>query len=118
MVTQEAQLELDAGARLENSSLFNLLLAASLITTEESIFMMSKAECDICMDFDTNKYPNIFVSRKWHERISEYICMEFFDTNEFSNIFVSKFLYEQISKKYLDQKYLNIRIYSSLSGLD
>ena len=30
-------------------------------------------QCDIRMDFDTNEYPNIFVSRKWHERISEYI---------------------------------------------
>ena len=24
-------------------------------------------------NFDTNEYPNIFVSRKWYERISEYI---------------------------------------------
>ena len=35
------------------------------------------------MYFDTNEYPNIFVSRKWHERISEYIRMNFFDTNEY-----------------------------------
>ena len=56
------------------------------------------AECDIRMDFDTNEYPNIFVSRKWHERISEYIRMKFFETNEYTNIFVSKFLYERISE--------------------
>ena len=45
-------------------------------------------ECDIRMDFDTNKYPNIFVSKKWHKRISEYIHMKFFDPNEYTNIFV------------------------------
>ena len=56
------------------------------------------AECDIRMDFDTNEYPNIFVSRKWHERTSEYICVKFFDTNEYPNIFVSKFWYERISE--------------------
>ena len=58
----------------------------------------SKTECDIRMDFDTNEYPNIFVSRKWHERISEYIRMKFFETNEYTNIFVSKFWYERISE--------------------
>ena len=36
------------------------------------------AECDIRMDFDTNEYQNIFISRKCHERISEYIRMKFF----------------------------------------
>ena len=56
------------------------------------------AECDIRMDFDTNEYPNIFVLRKWHERISEYIRMNFFDPNEYPNIFVSKFWYEWISE--------------------
>ena len=35
--------------------------------------MLFGTECDIRMDFDTNEYPNIFLSRKWHERISEYI---------------------------------------------
>ena len=58
----------------------------------------TRAECDIRMDFDTNEYLNIFVSRKWHERISEYIRMNFFETNEYTNIFVSKFWYEQISE--------------------
>ena len=32
-----------------------------------------ESECDIRIDFDTDEYPNIFVSRKRHERISEYI---------------------------------------------
>jgi len=30
-------------------------------------------ECDIRENFDTNKYPNIFVSKNLPERISEYI---------------------------------------------
>ena len=34
------------------------------------------SECNIHIDFDTNKYLNIFVSRKWNERISEYICIK------------------------------------------
>ena len=36
-------------------------------------------------DFDTNEYPNIFVSRKWYERISEYIRIKKIDTNEYPN---------------------------------
>ena len=31
------------------------------------------SECDIRVDFDKNEYPNIFVSRKQYERISEYV---------------------------------------------
>ena len=58
----------------------------------------STPECDIRMDFDTNEYPNIFVSRKWHKQISEYIRMNIFDTNEYPNIFVLKFWYERISE--------------------
>ena len=57
-----------------------------------------KPECDISMDFDTNEYPNIFVLRKWYERISEYIRMKFLDTNEYPNIFILKFWYERISE--------------------
>ena len=38
-------------------------------------------ECDIRIDFDTNEYPNIFVSRKRYERISEYIRIKRHDTN-------------------------------------
>ena len=30
-----------------------------------------RTECDIRMDFDTNEYPNIFVSKEWYKRISE-----------------------------------------------
>ena len=82
-----------------------------------------RPECDICMDFDTNEYPNIFVPRKWHEQISKYICIIFLtqtniriylypkswheriseyiriqkvDTNEYPNIFVSKKWYERM----------------------
>ena len=39
------------------------------------------AECDIRIDFDTNEYPNIFVSRKQYEQISEYIRIKRHDTN-------------------------------------
>ena len=61
-----------------------------------------RAECDIRIDFDTNEYPNIFVSRKLHERISEYIRIKILiRTNIRINIWIE-----------------NIRIYSSLSGLD
>ena len=49
-----------------------------------------RSECDIRMDFDTNEYPNIFVLREWHERISEYIRMNISDTNEYPNEFGSK----------------------------
>ena len=38
-------------------------------------------ECDIRIDFDTNEYPNIFVSRKRYERISEYIRIKRNNTN-------------------------------------
>ena len=40
-----------------------------------------RSECDIRIDFDTNEYPNIFVSRKQYERISEYIRIKRNDTN-------------------------------------
>ena len=69
-------------------------------------------------DFDTNEYLNIFVSRKWHKWIFEYIHMKFFDTTEYPNIFISKFWYERISEYLFGSKYLNIQIYSSHSGLD
>ena len=32
-------------------------------------------ECDIRENFASNEYMNIFVSKKLHERMSEYICM-------------------------------------------
>ena len=34
---------------------------------------LCKAECDIRKNFDTNEYPNIFVSKNLHEWMSEYI---------------------------------------------
>ena len=64
----------------------------------EGIKQWLRTECDIRMDFDTNEYPNIFVLRKWYERISEYIRMKFVDTNEYPNILVLKFWYERISE--------------------
>ena len=78
-----------------------------------------KAECDIRENFDTNECPNIFVSTKLHEWISEYIHTNFFDTNEcpnkysywklheYSNIF------EYSSRFYtLTHSPTNVRIYS------
>ena len=34
---------------------------------------------------NTNEYPNIFLSKKWYERIDEYICIKEKFTNEYSN---------------------------------
>ena len=45
------------------------------------IAIHSGAECDIRSDFNTNEYPNIFVSRKRYERISQYIRIKRIDTN-------------------------------------
>ena len=41
---------------------------------------VSVSECDIRENFDTNECPNIIVSTKLHEWISEYIHIHFFDT--------------------------------------
>ena len=78
-----------------------------------------RPECDIRENFDTNECPNIFVSTKLHEWISEYIHTNFFDTNEcpnkysywklheYSNIF------EYSSRFYtLTHSPTNVRIYS------
>ena len=61
------------------------------------------AECDIRENFDTNECPNIFVSTKLHEWISEYIHTNFFDTNECLN----KYSYWKL------HEYSNIFEYSS-----
>ena len=47
-------------------SVFEFLIQALLKLLTKYIFA---ADCYIRMDFDTNEYPNIFVSRKWHEDI-------------------------------------------------
>ena len=65
-------------------------------------------------------YPNQSVTFVWiliRTKIRIYSCQEN-DTNEYPNIFVSKFNTNEYPNKYLDQKYSNIRIYLSLSGLD
>jgi len=60
-------------------------------------------ECDIRENFDTNKYPNIFVSKNLPERISEYIHNFFLTrTNVRINICIKKLC-----------GYLNIFEYSS-----
>ena len=78
-----------------------------------------ETECDIREKFYTNECPNIFVSTKLHEWISEYIHTNFLDTNEcpnkysywklheYSNIF------EYSSRFYtLTHSPTNVRIYS------
>ena len=47
---------------------------------------------------NTNKYPNIFVSKNWYERISKYIRMKKNDTNI-------------IRTNIPNRKYSNIQIY-------
>ena len=39
-------------------------LAIDLVLSKLTKPKVNEPECDICMDFDTNEYPNIFVSRK------------------------------------------------------
>ena len=81
--------------------------------------LRSSPECDIRENLYTNECPNIFVSTKLHEWISEYIHINFFDTNEcpnkysywklheYSNIF------EYSSRFYtLTHSPTNVRIYS------
>ena len=77
------------------------------------------------LKIDTNKYPNIFVSKSCYEWISEYIRIEKVDTNEYPNIFISRKLTRtnvriysypkndtnEYPNRYLDHKYLNIRIF-------
>ena len=65
--------------------------------------MRFQPECDIRENFDTNECPNIFVSKKLHEWISEYIHTNFFDTNECSH----KYWYWKL------HEYSNIFKYSS-----
>jgi len=85
----------------------------------ECISAMFRSECDIRESFDTNECPNIFISTKLDEWISEYIHTNFFDTNEcpnkysywklheYSNIF------EYSSRFYtLTHSPTNVRIYS------
>ena len=43
---------------------------------------VNTSECDIRETIYTNEYPNIFVSKDLHERISEYICIK-----KYSNIY-------------------------------
>ena len=77
---------------------YHTIVEIPLSVVANFCWLIYVAECDIRMDFDMNEYPNIFVSRKWYEWITEYICMNIFDTSEYPNIFVLKFWYEQISE--------------------
>ena len=61
---------------------------------------VNTSECDIRETIYTNEYPNIFVSKDLHERISEYICIKNLTrTNVRINICI--------------ENCTNIRIYSS-----
>ena len=77
------------------------------------------SECDIRENFDTNECPNIFVSTKLHEWISEYIHTNFFDTNECPNkysywkLHEYSYIFEYSSRFYtLTHSPTNVRIYS------
>ena len=60
-----------------------------------------EAECDIRKNFDTNEYPNIFVSKNLHEWMSEYIRIKNLTrTNVRINICI--------------ENCMNIRIYSNI----
>ena len=54
-------------------------------STLSSVF---DSECGIRQNFDSNEYPNIFVSKFWLKWISKYIRIIFLDTNEYPNIFI------------------------------
>ena len=63
-------------------------------------FIAGACKTDIRENFDTNECPNIFVSTKLHEWLSEYIHTNFFDTNECPN----KYSYWKL------HEYSNIRL--------
>ena len=46
-----------------------LKMMMMVMTTSDNVMMMVKnvTECDIPENFDTNEYPNIFVSTKFQE---------------------------------------------------
>ena len=54
---------------------------------------VNTSECDIRETIYTNEYPNIFVSKDLHERISEYICIKNLTrTNVRINICIEKYM--------------------------
>ena len=78
-----------------------------------------RSECDIRENVDTNECPNIFLSKKLHEWISEYIHTNFYDTNECPNKYSYWKLHEYSNIfKYSSRFYTlthsptNVRIYS------
>ena len=62
--------------------------------------LIGEPECHIREHFDTNECPNVFVSTKLHEWISEYIHANFVYTNECPN----KYSYWKL------HEYSNIRL--------
>ena len=78
-------------------------------------------ECDICKNFDTNEYLNIFVSTNLHKWISEYIRKtNLTRTNVRISIRIEdciRIFKQFLHSKYLWQIYSNIWIYSSHSDL-
>ena len=73
-----------------------MLKMMMMVMTRDNVMMMVKnvTECDIPENFDTNEYPNIFVSKNLQEWIAEYICINKIDTNECPNKYRSWKLYE------------------------
>ena len=74
---------------------------------EVAAILTSGTECDLRENFASNKYTNIFVSKKLHERMSEYLRMKNLTrTNVRINICIENGTNIQI--------YLNIRMIFTL----
>ena len=73
----------------------------------------SISECGIRENFNTNKYPNIFVSKNLHERMSELIrAQNLTRTNVRINIRIENCTNIQISNFYtLTHSRTNVQIY-------
>ena len=90
----------------------------------EFILIKCTTECDIRENFDTNECPNIFVSTKLHEWISEYIRI-FVKvlhsntlTNECMNIFIQTNVTGYIRKRKIDMnECLNIYLWPIYSNI-
>ena len=55
---------LEGDNRVRLRSIMSLYSIIRILFTIFIFIMIIKPECDIFMDFDTNEYPNLFMSRK------------------------------------------------------
>ena len=118
-----------SSVKMRDRKLFSLLFIPLSPITEDENFSKKdgKPHRNIVWriwNFDTNEYPNIFVSKKTIRTNIRIYSYQKNNTNEYPNIFVSKKWYERISE-YIrikndtnmiqtnipNRKYSNIRIY-------